>query len=184
MINTDGGPAQLVAKHSDGPDWSPDGNLLPLFLLTDAPIGQNTRLYMQIFDVRTGKTSEVLGLTDRRRLVDHAGHADGRSLHSDKFLTFSFKTQRWLNLSPATSLTGRSRRTESIWSSRLVARNPRHGVSRFADRRVETITSLKGLRRVGRLARGSKLDVASDGSPVFCPRHRRPEIYALNVRWP
>src|SRR5271155_5034474 len=28
VINMEGGAAQVVAKHSDGPSWSPDGNLL------------------------------------------------------------------------------------------------------------------------------------------------------------
>ena len=56
---------------------------------------------------------------------------------------------------------------------------------RFADRQIETITSLKGLRRVVDSVQGqTKVDVAPDGSPVFTRDVGSQEIYALSVRWP
>ncbi len=54
---------------------------------------------------------------------------------------------------------------------------------RFADRQVETITSLKGLRRVADWE-GTQIDVAPDGSPVFARDIGTQEIHALHVRWP
>ena len=55
---------------------------------------------------------------------------------------------------------------------------------RFSDGQVETITSLKHLRRVVDSRAGTTLSVAPDGSPVFTRDIGTQEIYALNVKWP
>jgi hypothetical protein len=55
---------------------------------------------------------------------------------------------------------------------------------RFADRKIETIASLKDLRRVVDTLEGTRVNVAPDGSPVFTRDIGTQEIYALNVRWP
>jgi eukaryotic-like serine/threonine-protein kinase len=185
MINAEGGPAQLVAKHSDVPDWSPDGNLLLFSSFTDAPIGQNTRLYMQVADVRTGKTSEVPG--------SH-GIGGGWWITQDmliaapytptKFLTFSFKTQRWADLVGGNLANWAVSPDKKYLVFTTGGAEPEVRRLRFADRQVETVTSLKGLRRVVDSLEGTQLDVAPDGSPVFARDIGAQEIYALNVRWP
>lgn len=55
---------------------------------------------------------------------------------------------------------------------------------RLADRRVETITSLKDLHRVGVWGSQTQIDVAPDGSPLFTRDTGYQEIYALKIRWP
>lgn len=55
---------------------------------------------------------------------------------------------------------------------------------RPADRRVETITSLKGLHRATGPAGNTEISVAPDGSPVFTRDIGTQEVYALSVRWP
>jgi len=56
---------------------------------------------------------------------------------------------------------------------------------RFADRRIETITGLKDLRRVVDLAEGTtQVNVAPDGSPVFTRDIGSQEIYSLAIKWP
>jgi hypothetical protein len=56
---------------------------------------------------------------------------------------------------------------------------------RFPDRQIETITSLKDLRRVvDSLKQRTQIDVAPDGSPILARDIGTPEIYPLNVRWP
>jgi hypothetical protein len=54
----------------------------------------------------------------------------------------------------------------------------------LADRKVETITSLKGLRRATGPAGNTEISVAPDGSPVFTRDIGTQEIYALTVKWP
>jgi hypothetical protein len=55
---------------------------------------------------------------------------------------------------------------------------------RLADHAVETITSLKNLRRGTGPAGNTEISVAPDGSAVFTRNIGTQEIYALTVKWP
>jgi hypothetical protein len=55
---------------------------------------------------------------------------------------------------------------------------------RFSDHKVETIASLKGLRRVVDVNVGTEINVAPDGSALFTRDVGTQEIYALDVKWP
>jgi hypothetical protein len=55
---------------------------------------------------------------------------------------------------------------------------------RLADRKMKTITSLKGLHRATFPAENTEISVAPDGSPVFTRDIGTQEIYALTVKWP
>lgn len=55
---------------------------------------------------------------------------------------------------------------------------------RLVDRRLETITSLKGLHRAIGPAGNTEISVAPDGSPVFTRDIGTQEIYAITVKWP
>jgi eukaryotic-like serine/threonine-protein kinase len=185
VISVDGGADKVVAKHSDAPNWSPDGNLLLFTSYTDAPIGDNNRSYLQIFDLRTGTTSVV---------PSSQGTLGGVWITQDtlvatpynptKFLTFDFRTQKWTDLATghftswAVSPDGRYLYFSTGGAS------PEAQRLRFSDRQTETIASLKDLRRVVDVFDGTQIDIAPDGSPVFARDIGSQEIYALNVRWP
>jgi hypothetical protein len=55
---------------------------------------------------------------------------------------------------------------------------------RLADRQMETIASLKDLRRVVDSMEDTQINLAPDGSPVLARDIGSQEIYALNIRWP
>ena len=55
---------------------------------------------------------------------------------------------------------------------------------RVVDRQIETITSLKDLRRVSDWVENTQINVAPDGSPIFTRDIGSQEIYALTVKWP
>lgn len=56
---------------------------------------------------------------------------------------------------------------------------------RIADRKTETITSLKDLRRITDWEDdNTQISVAPDGSAVFTRDTGTQEIYALTVKWP
>ena len=55
---------------------------------------------------------------------------------------------------------------------------------RLADRKIETITSLKGLHRATGPGGGTAISAAPDGSAVFTRDIGTREIYALTVKWP
>ncbi|SPE37140.1 hypothetical protein SBA3_2590015 [Candidatus Sulfopaludibacter sp. SbA3] len=55
---------------------------------------------------------------------------------------------------------------------------------RLADRKIETITSLKDLHRATGPGGNTEISVAPDGSAVFARDIGTQEIYALTVKWP
>jgi hypothetical protein len=55
---------------------------------------------------------------------------------------------------------------------------------RLADRKVETIASLKDLRRALGPDANTQISVAPDGSAIFTRDVGTQEIYALTLKWP
>ena len=101
-----------------------------------------------------------------------------------KLRTFDLKTQKWSDLlagdfvSWAVTLDGRY----LVFTTG--GAEPKLQRLRFADHKVETIDSLKDLRRVVDANEGTQVNVAPDGSPVFTRDTGTQEIYALTVKWP
>jgi hypothetical protein len=187
VIGMDGGvPQKIIERNSSSGLWSPDGNLLALTSWTDAPAGEKNSLYLRIFDLRTRKTSVVpssqgtVGGAWVTQDVLVAANED-----TTKFLTFDFKTQKWTEIAGGTFVNWAVSRDGKHLYFTTGGAEPKAQRLRFADRQIETITSLKDLRRVVDSAeRSTQIDVAPDGSPVFTRDIGTQEIYALNVRWP
>ena len=55
---------------------------------------------------------------------------------------------------------------------------------RLADRKVETITTLKKLSRAQGPDTNTQISVAPDGSAIFTRDIGTQEIYALTLKWP
>jgi hypothetical protein len=55
---------------------------------------------------------------------------------------------------------------------------------RLADRKVETIASLKDLRRALSPDGNTQISVAPDGSAIFTRDIGTQEVYALSLKWP
>jgi hypothetical protein len=54
---------------------------------------------------------------------------------------------------------------------------------RPADHKVETVASLKDLRRALGPDGNTQISVAPDGSPIFTRDIGTQEVYALSVKW-
>ena len=54
---------------------------------------------------------------------------------------------------------------------------------RLADHKVETVASLRGLRRALGPDGNTQISVAPDGSPIFTRDIGTQEVYALSVKW-
>jgi serine/threonine protein kinase/Tol biopolymer transport system component len=185
VISMDGGLAQLVERHSGGANWSPDGNFLAFTSDNDEPVNEINQSHLKIFDVRTGKASAVpdsqgrvgsLWVTQDSLL---AATAD-----ATKFVTFDFKTQKWTDLVAGNFVNWMISPDGKYLYFATGGAEPKAHRLRFADRRIETIASLKGLRRVVDMVEdATQMNVAPDGSPVFTRDIGTSEIYALNVRW-
>ena len=186
VVSTDGGTPQTIAeKLSAGTDWSPDGNLLLLTTLTDTPVAGG-KPSLQIFDLRSGKMSVVPsseGIGGGMWITQDAIVA--AAFRRTKFLTFDFKTQKWSDLVEGNFGNWYVSPDRKYFYFTTGGTEPKIQRLRFADRQVETIASLKGLRRVEDSALFStQINVAPDGSPVSTRDIGSQEIYALTVKWP
>jgi len=189
VVSADGGPPQkIVAKNSAGGHWSPDGNLLIVTCWTDGPAEERHNPYLQMYDFRTGSLSMVPG---SQGLVGGAYGSDQASLVAanqagTKLLSFDFKSQKWSDLVARDIAEWTVSPDGKYLYFTTGGPEPMAQRLRFADHQIETITSLKDLRRVldsmemGR----TQINVAPDGSPIFTRDIGTQEIYALTVRWP
>jgi Tol biopolymer transport system component len=179
VIGMDGGTPQKIVENGVAAAWSPDGNYLAF---RPYPISGP----FQIVDLRTRKKSDLPsseGLGGFWVTQDSLVTANQKLT---KFQTFNLKTQTWSDLGPndlgrivdwMTSPDGKY----LYFTTR--GAEPKAERIRFADQRIETITSLKDLHLVVNGGE-TQINVAPDGSPIFTRDTGYQEIYALNVRWP
>jgi Tol biopolymer transport system component len=181
LVSMKGGPPQrIMGKVSFAGNWSPDGNLLVFDYRIVAGKPE-----LHIFDLRTGKVSVVpssqgnLGAlwVTQDRLV--AANRD-----STKFQTFDLKTQKWTDLTSGNFVNWMVSPDGKYLYCTTGGAEPKALRIRFADHQIETIVSLKDLRRVvDPITRNTQIDVAPDGSPIFTRDIGTQEVYALKLRW-
>ena len=148
VVNIEGGsPQKVVEKRTWVPSWSPDGNFL---VYADYSEAEHDKF--QFLDLRTGNRSLVSGSQDllgvqwvaEDTLV--AATRDHRRL-----LAFDVKTQKWSDLvsvaPPVTVVNWFHSPDYRYVYYTTGGSEPQALRVRLADRRVETITSLKGLAR-------------------------------------
>jgi len=182
VISIDGGSPQKIAENnSSSGTWSPDGNLLAV---TVWPRGSAPKL--QIFDFRTGRLSDVpssQGLLGGQWVAQDmlvAAPANGT-----KLLIFDFKTQKWSDLVSGGVINWATSSDYKYLYYTTGGSEPKAMRIRLADHKVETITSLKDLRRVADWQqRNTQISVAPDGSAVFTRDVGTQEVYALSLKWP
>ncbi len=186
VVSMDGGPAQRIGENNClGGNWSPDGNLLVVAASTNGPVNEPGKIYLRIFDLRTGKMTDVPsshGMDGGEWVTQDmlvAVTEDGLTLK-----TFNLETQKWSDLLGGDFVSW----VVTPDSKNLVfttgGTEPKLQRLRFADHQVATIDSLKDLRRVVDANEGTQINVAPDGSPVFTRDIGTQEIYALTVKWP
>ncbi|MBZ5582658.1 MAG: serine/threonine-protein kinase [Acidobacteriia bacterium] len=180
LIGRDGGsPPAIVEKNGAWPHWSPDGSHL-VFVDRGA---------IHLLDIRTGGTSLVPGPAG---LLNPQWVGDDRLVAGTpdftKLMTFDVRTQQWSDLASFTApgYVVNWVHTPDYKSVDYITggADPMLFRVRLADRKIETITSLKGLHRATGPGGNTEIGVAPDGSPVFTRDIGTQEIYALTVKWP
>jgi Tol biopolymer transport system component len=176
LIDMNGGQPQRIIEKGGDANWSPDGNAL----VFQSPNG------LGIFDVHTMKTSSLpeaehiwggFWLT-KDTILAGTDAGSGKS----KYLIFDFKTKKWTDVFTATIDNTMISPDNKYLYFTTGGAEPRLERFRFADRQIETITSLKDFRQ---LRFGyTQINVAPDGSPVLTRDTTAEDVYALNVRWP
>jgi WD40 repeat protein len=184
VISMDGGPPQkIVDKNANAANWSADGNVLVF------QYGDLAHPELQFLDLGTGKRSVVPGSQD----LEGGQWVSEDTLvaappNSAKLEIFDVRTQKWSDLVPG-------KRPGSVvnWAHSpdyqyvyytTGGAEPQALRIRLADRKVETIASLKDLRRALGPDGNTQISVAPDGSAIFTRDVGTQEIYALTLKWP
>jgi Tol biopolymer transport system component len=187
VISMDGGsPQKIVERNAFAGTWSPDGNFLAWTSFVDAPVGVGNKPTPQIMDLRTGKSSALpdsQGLQGPFWVTQDVIVAAEQS--GTKFKTFDLKTQKWTDLIAGNFVNWNLSPDRKYFVFTTGGSDPEVRRLRFSDGKVETIASLKNLRRVAdHQTSATQVDVAPDGSPVFNRDIGTQEIYSLTVKWP
>ena len=185
VISMDGGPPEkVVEKDANGPNWSPDGNVLVFQNGRDAAHPE-----LQFLDLRTGKRSVV---PDSRDLTGGQWVAENTLVacptNGSKLEIFDVRTQKWSDLVPgklANSVVNWAHSPDYKYVYYTTGgAEPKAVRIRLADHNLETIASLKELRRALGPDGNTQISVAPDGSAIFTRDVGTQEIYALTLKWP
>lgn len=183
LIGMDGGsPPAIVEKDGSWPHWSPDGSRLVFMDRGASP-------HIHFLDLRTGRSSLAPGPAG---LLNPQWVGDDRLVAGTqdftKLMIFDVRAQQWSELVSFTApgYIVNWVHTPDYKSVDYVTggADPMLFRVRLADRKIETITSLKGLHRATGPAGNTEISVAPDGSAVFTRDIGTQEIYALTVKWP
>jgi Tol biopolymer transport system component len=184
VISMEGGPPQRVVEEGATANWSADGNVLVFANARDAAHPE-----LQFLDLRTGKHSDVpgsQGLSGGQWVSENTLVA--APTNNAKLVIFDVRTQKWSDLVP-----GKLPGSVVNWAHSpdykymyytTGGAQPEALRIRLADNKVETITSLKDIRRALGPDGNSQISVAPDGSPIFTRDVGTQEIYALTLKWP
>ncbi len=185
VISMDGGPPRRIAEtRSWAASWSPDGKRV---VFADYADLRHTRF--QIYDLGTGSRSflpETEDLTGVQWVAEDLVVAASKD--RTRLVAFDFKSQKWSDLVPSPIPGGVANWAHApdfkyVYYTTGGA-NPLALRVRLADRKVETIASLKDLPRAIGPDSNTQISVAPDGSAVFTRDIGTQEIYALTVKWP
>ena len=186
-ISMEGGspPQKIAGENSEPAGWSPDGKfLLMTSRVSGKAFSEKNSIYLQTLDLQTGKLSIIPG-SDGIDISQGAGWWIAQDLlvaaAPDRLVTFEFKTQKWSDLLLGDFLSCAPSVDLKYLYCATGGAEPKALRIRLADRKVETVASLKDLRRT---FFSLEISVAPDGSPMFTRDVGSQEIYALTVEWP
>ena len=195
LVGIDGGlPQMIIEKNSTAASWSPDGNLLVASFWSESSSGEGDKNYLQIFDVRHGNLSPIPSsrgaccaewITNDTLVAANQEATKVANQEATKFMIFDVKTGKTSDLASGNFISWNLSPDRKYFYFTTGGAEPTVQRLRFADRRIETITSLKDLRRVVDRTEGTtQVNVAPDGSPVFTRDIGSQEIYSLTIKWP
>lgn len=194
IVSIDGGVPEAITR-AGALAWSPDENSLAYTQLVPGKgFGERDSLEEYVVDLRTKKASAIphsVGIIVP--LWPEPNTLLATQMSSGKIMSYDFKTQRWSEftrsefglgiLSPDRKYLYTDEMPDASGGAQVVR-------LRVADKKVETVLSLKGIRRVvdEQVAGGFNLPtwvgVTPDGSVLVTRDVGTQEIYALKVKWP
>jgi eukaryotic-like serine/threonine-protein kinase len=188
VISMNGGNPRKVSDDAQGPDWSPDGNLLAATsTVSGKRLGEKGSTQAKIIDLRIGDVSIVPNSQGKAGpwfvTQDVLLFA---SEDSKKFFLFDSKSRKWSDLvEDPNSFPAWTMSPEGKYLYCTTAGNdPKALRIRIADHNIETITSLKNFRSASDPDEGLDIGIAPDGSALLTRDVGTQEVYSLTVKWP
>ena len=185
LIPANGGAPRLLPVgdfNTINPSWMPDGSSI---VFTD----QSGALELPVVKVVNINTLQVTAVPDSKDLFAPLASPDGRyiaggSVDSQKLMLFDVATRKWSDLlKMSVGWTTWSHDSKYIYFDTGLSENPAFYRVRVADRKLERIADLKGLRRVV-FAWIPWSGVTPDGSPLLLRDISSQEVYALDFETP
>jgi Tol biopolymer transport system component len=185
LVSRDGGTPRLLVDAQLGtevPSWTHDGHSILFYDLgTDPTLG-----VLKTIDIETRQVSII---PDSGNLSSPVASPDGRyiapaSVDGQKLMLFDFTTRKWSDLlKMSVGWTTWSHDSQYIYFDTGLTENPAFYRVRVADRKLERIADLKGLRRVvnGWIPWSG---ITPDGSPILVRDIGSQEVYALDFETP
>ncbi len=185
LVSRDGGTPRLLVDAQLGtevPSWTHDGHSILFYDLgTDPTLG-----VLKTIDIETRQVSSI---PDSGNLSSPVASPDGRyiataSVDGQKLMLFDFTTRKWSDLlKMSVGWTTWSHDSQYIYFDTGLTENPAFYRVRVADRKLERIADLKGLRRVvnGWIPWSG---ITPDGSPILVRDIGSQEVYALDFETP
>jgi TolB-like protein/DNA-binding winged helix-turn-helix (wHTH) protein len=188
IVDMTGGDAKFVKEGSQSSAWSLDGKSL----LINVPLpGKKTwdldSVELATFDIESGKISTIPNSHRKSGAFQPTPQMIVAAGEQDKLYWFDRTTAKWSLLADGPIQNYMiSPDSKYLYFVRETPENPQAMRVRFADRRIEVVASLKGVRRVAdpEIGGQSWVGVAPDGSLLLTRDTGAQEVYALNVRWP
>jgi Tol biopolymer transport system component len=184
VVAKDGGtpkPFDVTQFDAVRPSWLPDGNSI----VVQDSAGTRT-VSIKLVDL---KTTRVTTLPESQNVNFPVCSPDGRyvaasTIDAQKLMLFDFGTQKWSELVKMNvGFTEWSKDGKYIYLDTGLSEDPAIYRVRIADRKVERVASLKGLRRVI-FAWTPWSGLTPDGSPLLLRDISSQEVYALDFEAP
>jgi eukaryotic-like serine/threonine-protein kinase len=188
IVDMTGGDAKFVNESRNSSAWSLDGKSL---LINVQIPGRKTwdpdSVQLANFDIQSGKISMIPNSQRKGGPFQPMPQMIVAAGEQDKLYWFDLTNGKWSLLADGPIQTYMiSPDSKYLYFVRETPENPQAMRVRFADRKIEVVASLKGVRRVAdpKIGGQSWVGVAPDGSLLLTRDTGTQEVYALNVRWP
>ena len=179
------GQPRMLLQRGSGGTWSAEGSALLISVPKNGLTSGYDGFELQQLDLSSGRVSSF---PDGQSKYPLGWSAQEELVAVDSAFSlqiFSPRTQKWSDLVRGPCATGRLS-PDARFAYCETSDAPYHKIVRvrLSDGRTETVTEVKGLRRVVDYVLGTTLGVAPDGSVLLTRDLGGEEIYALNIRWP